>query len=171
MSLTTKTELVHTTAEAVQLRDRIWLDGTDWTVVAVDPAAAFERGSRAPIAALDLVDGDSDRHRRLRMPAHYAVSVQRDVEVPEAHVIGYVVQRAEGRVDDPVWPCGEAMLSEHLNGINRRLGRVAETLEDRGGYDKFDILVHYSDGDVDRLRLDLSASFESIWAELPTLSR
>lgn len=83
-------------------------------------------------------------------------------------VEGFIMTRAEGRTDDPIWPCGDAMVRESLTAFDYRL-RLAASKMDHAGYDKFDLTVIYSDGEQQRLRFDLYREFTSLRCAFPTL--
>ena len=89
---------------------------------------------------------------------------------PEPWVEGFILQRVEGRSDDPAWPYGEMMVRESLRSFDYRL-RLAASKMEHEGYDKFDLTVIYSDGNQARMRLDLDRDFTSLREHFPYLYR
>lgn len=83
---------------------------------------------------------------------------------------GFIMTRAEGRTDDPIWPCGDTMVRESMRSFEYRL-RLAALKLDHDGYDKFDLTVIYSDGNQARMRLDLDRDFTSLREHFPYLYR
>lgn len=92
------------------------------------------------------------------------------VPTSEIWIEGFIITRAEGRTDDKFWPVGRTMVSETLSFIDVRLKLAAQNITHLG-YDKFDLVVVYSDGDQQRLRVDVDRNFLGIRAYYPSLYR
>jgi hypothetical protein len=85
-------------------------------------------------------------------------------------VEGYILTRAEGRATDKYWPLGRTLVRASLHQFDDLLRLAASKLE-HAGYDKFDLVVVYSDGEQQRLRLDLDRDFHSLREHFPSLYR
>lgn len=87
---------------------------------------------------------------------------------PTTWVEAFILTRAEGRTDDPIWPVGGTAVRESLHQFDALL-RLASSKMEHAGYDKFDLTVVYSDGEQARLRFDLDCEFTSLREHFPTL--